>query len=183
MEDNQIVELFFDRKEEALIESSDKYGKYLRTVISGILPSNEDAHECLNDTLLKAWNCIPPQKPANLKAFLAKIARNTALDYYEKAHAQKRGKGTIAQTFDELGEIVRENDVQVSEEGLSSLINDFLAGLEPVKRKMFVKRYFYFESIRDIARELVLSESCVKTSLCRIREMLKTELEKEGFNI
>ena len=182
MEDESIIELFEKRDERAILNASAKYGAYASTVAFNILGNTEDASECLNDALLKTWNSIPPAKPANLKAYIAKIARNLALDRYDWNNAAKRGGGNTDFVFDEISDfLIGAEDVEFSEGEVSKAINNYLAESDSLKRKVFVKRYFDFKSIKDISQELLLSESNVKTMLHRMREGLRIVLEKEGL--
>lgn len=184
MEDQKIIELFNERNEIAILQLSAKYGAYFNTVAFNILKSAVDAEECVNDTLLRVWNCIPPQKPGNLKAFCARITRNLSIDRYDAARAQKRGGGELSVALDELSEcIAGDADITLGDEGVSQVINRWLEGLDPIKRKLFVRRYFYLDPVKDIAKQYFLSESNVKTTLFRLRESLRDELKKEGIEI
>lgn len=183
MEDTNIIELFFERDEKAILLSSAKYGAYISTIALNILGNSEDAGECLNDTLLKAWNSIPPQRPGNLKSYLGRIARNLAIDRHDMLSAEKRGGGQYDIALDELGECIGSIDDSLDAGDISKVINSFLEKQETSKRKIFVKRYFYMDSIKAIAKDMRLSESNVKTTLFRLRNDLKEELTKEGINI
>ncbi len=185
MQDNDIVKLFFERNENAIAESEKKYGRYLLYIANNILGSHEDSEECVNDTYARAWSCIPPKKPTFLGAFLGKIARNISLDRYNKSRAQKRGGNSVEVAYEELeGILTDKNEPQVVDElFLKGVINSFLKGLEREKRIIFLQRYWYFASIKDIAKNRGLSEGNVKVILSRLREKLKKHLEKEGINI
>ena len=186
MEDLQIIQLFFDRSEEAIKALSEKFGRYSSTIARNILGNASDAEECVNDALLHVWNSIPPKRPDSLKAFVGKITRNLALDAYDKRTTQKRGGGQIALALDELSEVVGDNAdpaEHMEAEELSELINNFLASLPEDKRVLFMKRYWYLESVKDIAVDQAMTESNVKTTLFRIRQQLKEELTKEGIEI
>lgn len=186
MEDLQIIQLFFDRSEEAITALSEKFGRYCSTIAHNILGDASDAEECVNDALLHVWNSIPPKRPDSLKAFVGKITRNLALDAYDKRTTQKRGGGQVALALDELAEVVGK-DADPAEhmeaEELAALINNFLATLPEEKRVLFMKRYWYLDSVRDIAIDQAMTESNVKTTLFRIREQLREELTKEGIEI
>ena len=176
MEDKSIVELFRARSEEAISEASSKYSSYCRTVAYNILRNSSDTEECLNDTMQKAWSSIPPENPRSLKAYLGKITRNLALNRVEQSNAAKRGSRQYPLVLAELEECIA-NSI------LSESINTFLASLPKQKRIIFVRRYWHMESVKDIAKRLKISESKVKTELCRTRQKLKDYLEKEDIYI
>ena len=184
MEDQKIIDLFLARDESALLNASAKYGAYLYRVANNIADSKEDTEECVNDTLLKAWNSIPPQIPKNLKAYLAKIARNLALDRFDAKNAQKRGGGQVSEVLDELSDCVAGmEDIDLDEGRISEIINSYIETLDPEKRKLFVGRYFYLDSIKTLSKKLKITESNAKTTLLRLRAGLKAELEKGGIEI
>ena len=186
MNDNEIIELYFARAENAISETDKKYGAYCRGITYNILGNREDSEECVNDTYLKAWNAIPPQRPRKLAAFLSTLARNAALNMRRGFEALKRGGGNAGTAYDELAECVADKhtvEQEFDDKELVRVLNSFLAKLGGEKQKMFMKRYYHFMSISDIANEMGVSEQNVKTSLHRIREKLKTELEKEGFGL
>ena len=181
MQDEQIIDLYWKRSEEAIRETDKKYGKYCGTIAWNILYSAEDAEECVNDTWMNAWNAMPPHRPGFLKAFLGKITRNLALNLYEKKHAEKRGggKGTAGisgSVWDSEGS---------TEEGmvLTACLNRFLQAMKAEDRKIFVQRYWYMYSVKEIAGNLGLGESKVKMTLLRQREKLKKVLEEEGIPV
>lgn len=186
MEDLQIIQLFFDRSEEAIAALSDKFGRYCSSIARNILGNAADTEECVNDALLHVWNSIPPKRPDSLKAYVGRITRNLALDAYDKRTTQKRGGGQVALALDELTEVVGKDadpaqHIEAAE--LSELINNFLATLPEDKRVLFMKRYWYLDSVRDIAIDQGMSEANVKTTLFRIREQLKAALAEEGFEV
>lgn len=186
MEDHQIIDLYWARSESALSETAGKYGKYCHYIAYGILHNDEDSEECVNDTYLRAWNSMPPHRPEKLSAFLGKIVRNLSLNRYELYTAEKRGGGQIALALDELEECIpagSEVDLPVRENALVDAINRFLASMPAESRKLFMRRYWYFRSIKEIALEYGLSESKVKMTLLRARNSLKQFLEKEGIDI
>ena len=148
MDDNDIIELFWQRSEDALTECGSKYGGYCRTVAKNILSNDGDADECVNDTWFRAWNAIPPARPPRLKAFLAKITRNLALDRYENAHAQKRGGGNVEIALEELADIPAP---EADSGEITKAINRFLRSESPENTDIFVKRYWFLQSIREIA--------------------------------
>lgn len=185
MDDSKIIELYVQRKEEALSKTEEKYGKYCHYVANNILNSHEDSEECVNDTYLRTWHAIPPSIPENFKAFIGKITRNLALDVYDKNHAQKRNDA-IEIIFDELAEIISDHSsdtVLVEDIALKTALNGFLASLDKTKRTIFLQRYWYLSSVKDIAERNRLSEANVKSALSRLRSRFKKYLEKEGIKL
>ena len=185
MEDSQIVALYWSRSEDAIAESARQYGKYCYTVANGILRCHEDSEECVNDTWLHAWNAMPPHKPTRLSTFLGKITRNLALHRVEKAQTEKRGGGQIPLALEELSECIpaQARDSVVEEMALAQILDRFLDTLSEMPRRMFVQRYWYLRSIREIAQELGVGESRVKVTLHRAREQLRSMLEQEGIEV
>ncbi|MBQ6934773.1 MAG: RNA polymerase sigma factor [Clostridia bacterium] len=184
MEDNKILDLFWSRDQLAIAETRAKYGAHCHFIAYNILCDHEDSEECVSDTLLKAWNVIPPQRPSLFKAFLTKITRNLALNRYNLYSAQKRGGGQTALVLDELNECVQSGfpvEKQLEDKLTSEVINGFLASLTKEKRVIFVKRYFMMLPIADIAKSMKISESKVKMTLFRLRAQLKDILIKEGI--
>ena len=186
MEDERITGLFFERDEDALNESHIKYGAYCRKIACNILENDEDAEEILSDTLLKAWNAIPPARPERLGAYLGRIARNLALNRWESRRARGRGWDETARITDEL-EVCLPSGVTVENESdertLRSLINSFLETLPKETRIVFVRRYWYLCPVRQIARSMGLTESCVKVMLHRTRNRFRDYLGKEGISV
>lgn len=177
MEDKQIIELFFARSEEAVRETAKKYGDYCRTIAGRILSNAADAEECVSDTWLRAWNAIPPNRPERLGAFLGRITRNLSLD---RLRAEKRQ----CPIREELGECLTQGDptgAMVDRVVLTAVLDRFLAGLPPKKRKLFLGRYWYFATVEELARDLGMSESSVKMTLLRLRRELKKLLQQEGI--
>lgn len=184
MEDKKITELFLERNEDALSESGRKYGAYCRKIAFNILGSREDAEEILSDALLKAWNAIPPARPERLGAYLARITRNLSLNRFESLSAARRGKSETARISDEL-ESCLPSSVTVESESdgrtLAALINRFLEALPKETRIVFIKRYWYMQPVKELARDCRISESKAKTLLMRTRNALKEYLAKEEF--
>lgn len=185
MQDGKIIDLYFGRDERALVEASDKYGTYCRSIARNILNDRETAKECFNDTLYQSWMIIPPNRPNSLKVFLGNIARNLSLKRWERDHAQKRGGMEASLAIDELGECVADpsarNAEQIEDEiVICEILEKFLAGLTVQNRRIFMRRYWYCSSIKEISTALGLSESNVMTSLSRVRSKLRDALEKEG---
>ncbi len=186
MEDKEIVQLFLDRDERAIAAASDKYRAYCLKIASNILSSPEDAEFCLNEVFLKAWEIIPPHEPEMLSAFLGKITRNCAINMRKKVNAQKRGGGETELVYEELSDVVSggagvERDTENRE--LIAEINRFLEKLPPFKRNVFICRYWYCDSVRDIAAEFMTTENAVSVTLNRTRKKLREYLQKRGFEI
>ena len=183
MEDQGIVELFFDRSEQAIVETDQKYGAYCRSIAWNILQNHEDSEECVSDTWLRAWNAMPPQRPRVLRQFLAKITRNLSLDRFRAGHAQKRGSGEVPLALEELKECVGSGDPATEAERtlLAQLIDRFLQTLTQRDRGVFLRRYFYIESHKDIAARYGMKEAKVRLCLSRTRQRLREYLRKEDF--
>jgi len=186
VEDSAILDMFFGRQESAIDETRNKYGKRLFRTSKNILHSNEDAEECVNDALMKAWEAIPPNRPAMLGAFLAKIVRNLSINKWEAKSAAKRGGGETNLVLSELEECIpaQGGPEQEHEAALvTEAINTFLNDIDKTARVAFVLRYFHGESIRAISERFKMSESKIKSILFRTRKKLKVHLEKEGIAI
>ena len=184
MNDDRIIKLYFDRSEDAITETDKKYGGACRSVAYNILGSHEDSEECTNDTYMKVWDAIPPQKPRSLKAYLSKIIRNLALDRYEKNHAKKRGSGKTDAVFEEIEDFLPASGDDIADSlALRDAINRFIIELEKEDRIIFVQRYWYFCQVKDIAMMRGLSVSNVKMTLKRTRDKLREYLQKEGSGI
>ncbi|NLD50266.1 MAG: sigma-70 family RNA polymerase sigma factor [Clostridiaceae bacterium] len=182
MEDSHIVNLYFDRSEAAVSETAHKYGRYCYSISYNILHSHEDAEECVNDTYVRAWNSIPPNRPSRFSVFLGKITRNLSLNKYAKYTAKKRGSGQVQLILDELENFIpalSSVDQSVDDMILVEALNGFLASLSVETRKIFMRRYWYFSSIKEIAVDYGMSESKVKMTLLRTRNVLKEFLERE----
>lgn len=186
MEDKQIVDLYWARSENAIAETSQKYGRYCYYIAHNILRNHEDSEECVNDTYLNAWKAMPDQRPSRLSTFLGKITRNLSLNRWELYNAEKRGSGQIPLALDELTECIPSSDHVdqiVDDLALAEIFNRFLAALPKEKRMIFMRRYWYLSSIAEIAAEYSISESKVKMSLLRSRNTLKQILEEEGIDL
>lgn len=184
MEDSKIIKLYWQRNEAAIAETKNKYGAYCFTVASSILLNREDSEECVSDTWMFAWNSIPPHRPNRLKMFLAKITRNLSFNKYSKKTAEKRGGGEIDAVLHELEEcIAGSGDVEsayIAEE-LEQSIRKFVRGLPERECNLFVRRYFFTESISDIAKRYNLTKNNTSVILSRTRQKLKKHLEQEGY--
>ncbi len=186
MEDSQIVNLYWERSERAIIETQRKYEKYCQAISYGILRSREESEECINDAYLRLWQTIPPQKPNNLKTFLGKIVRNLSINRYEYITAKKRGKTQFELSLQELEECIPSKeavDKNIERTELTKVINKFLKGLSEEKKILFVRRYWYCYGIKEIAGQTGMEESKVSYDLFQIRKKLKQFLEKEGYKI
>ena len=184
MEDNAIVELYFARSEQAIRETEQKYGAYLNTIATNILHLPEDAEETVSDTYLAAWNTMPPRRPNILSAFLGKLTRYISLDRWKKCSAQKRGGGQVALSLEELEECISGGDdpeKEVDRKELLRYLNRFLDALPETQRRVFVCRYWYLESIPEIAARFGFSESKVTAMLHRLRGKLRARLQLEGL--
>ena len=185
MRDQEITELFWERKEQAVIESNIRYGAYCRRISHNILANKEDVEECMNDTWFRAWNSMPTERPGILQAFLGAITRNLSLDRYRKNHSKKRGEGEISYIYEEMQDCISGENMELHVENmeLAEMINRFLAGMKTENRRIFVRRYWYFDSIAEIAKRFSISESKVKSSLMRSRESLRKCLAQEGIEV
>ena len=186
MEDEKIVSLYWDRNEQAIAESAEKYGAYCHTVAWNILANREDAEECVNDTWLRAWAAMPPHRPAVLSAFFGKITRNLSFDRYKKLHREKRGGGQMDLVLEELSECVSgrsDPEAEWQARELTAEIGRFLAALPQEKRYLFILRYWYAESIPELAKRFSASENSVSVSLNRLRKKLKAHLLERGYEL
>lgn len=177
MNDNLIIELYFKRSEDAITQSNLKYGKYCNTIAYNILGSAQDSEECVNDTWLKAWNAIPPERPSLLSAFFAKITRNLAIDKWRKSKRHTEASVCI----DELAECIGSDELINDKIELSDLLGSFTKLLSADAKKYFIMRYWYAYPIKTIAKLCSVNVGAVKMSLKRSREKLREILEKEGI--
>ena len=182
MEDSSIVDLFWARSEDAITETSEKYGEYCHSIAYGILADNEDAVESVNDTYFDAWNAMPPHRPTILSSFLGKITRRIAIDKWRKRTAEKRGGCEITLALDELSECIPsrhsvEDEVELAD--LAKVIDSFVMSMPPMQRRVFVCRYWYLDSVSTIAKQFGFSQSKVKMTLHRQRARLLKILERE----
>ena len=186
MEDNEILDLFFARREKALYETQQKYGQRMFKSAMNILNNIQDAEECVNDTLAKAWEAIPPKSPAMLGAFLSKITRNLSINKWKAKGAARRGGGEADLLLSELEDCmpltknILEPEKEYESHLVTEAINNCLSSMDQTARIAFVLRYFHGESIRNICERFNMSESKAKSLLFRSRKKLKAYLEKEG---
>ncbi|MGN0403254.1 MAG: RNA polymerase sigma factor [Acetatifactor sp.] len=184
MEDNRIVDLYWQRSENAIVETATKYGKYLHSISYQILLNTEDAEECVNDTYSDAWRAMPPHRPSILATFLGKITRRISIDLWRKNSADKRGGSEITLALDELEECVSGKgnvEAEVERYELQRRLNAFLKALPRTERRVFMCRYWYMDSVSDIAKQFGYSESKIKSMLYRTRNKLRAMLQKEGY--
>ena len=185
LEDSKIIELFFARAEQAIVELSAKYGTVCGRIARNILKNDLDAEECVNDTYLAAWNTIPPQKPNPLRTYIFRIVRNISIAKYHANTSVKRNSYYDV-ALEELENCLAASvtvEQEISAKELSRQINRFLATLDEESQMMFVRRYWYSDSISDIAERFQTSSNNVSVRLSRIREKLKSHLKKEGFEL
>ena len=186
MNDNEIVELYLSRNEEAINQTAQKYGSKLRNIANSILNDRETAKECVNDAYLETWELIPPHEPRNyLFAFVGRIVRHIALNVCKKNSRQKR-YALYCELTQEMQECIPAKDdieAEVEVKYLSSLIDEFLETCTEEQQNVFVRRYWYFDSVSQIAKTDGFSQSKVKTMLFRMRSELKNHLEKGGYDI
>ena len=186
MDDAKIVQLYFDRNEQAIPETADKYGNYCISIANNILGNHQDAEECVNDTYLNTWNAIPPHRPKMLSTFLGKIVRNLAFNRYKHNTADKRGGGELPAVLDELaGCVSGRDDVEQAYEykELVAAINGFLATLPTQKRNIFVCRYWHTDSISDIAAQYNMTYAAASMELNRLRTKLHNYLIERGYEV
>lgn len=182
MEDLQIIELYWNRNEEAIARSEEKYGAYCWSIAQRIVARQEDAEECVSDTWLGAWNAIPPQRPVVLRTFLGRICRNLSINCSIRNTAQKRGGGEVNIALEELKECGGESAEDALETAeLSRLIDAFLRTLPEMECSIFLRRYWYLDSIASIAERYHMRSNAVKTRLSRTRGKLKIYLREEGY--
>ena len=180
MTDTQIVELYWQRCETAIAATDAAYGKYCHSIAYRILGDSEDAREIVSDSYFKLWNSIPPQRPDPIRGFLGQITRQLAINRREQNRAKKRSGDQYEAALEELRQVADGTSLDPVEQlALREAMERFLAGLPLQSRRIFLKRYWYFQSVREIARDLDLGQSNVKMQLLRTREKLKAYLEKE----
>ena len=184
MQDTEILELYWQREERAIAETDSTYGTKLRALALRILESREDGEECVSDTYLTAWNHIPPQRPQMFFAWLAKVCRNFAFGLLDRRHAAKRSAEIVSLTAEmELCIPDSRREAELEGQEIGRILNGFLGTLSKESRILFLRRYWYAESIGDIARRYGMGESKVKTSLHRTRKKLREALAKEGIAV
>jgi len=186
MKDAEIVELYWQRDENAIQETTKKYSAYLSKIANNILFNLEDTKECVNDTYLAAWNSMPENRPSNLSTYLGKITRQISIELFRRKTRQKRYASEYALSLSELEDCFADADtLEKVQDGkmLEEAINTFIHTLPADARKVFIGRYYFFDSVKSIAAYCRISESNVKTTLYRLRLSLKEYLVKEGFEL
>ena len=186
MEDHAIIELYWAREEQAIAETEKKYGAYCRTIAQNILRDQQDTEECLNDTWMKTWNSLPPQRPHVFPVYLGTITRNLCLNRLRSASAQKRGANKLNMAYEELQESVpAAGSVEdaVSARELGRLLDRFLRTLSEKECCIFLRRYWYMDTLSQIARRCHMTDGGVKATLHRTRKKLKAYLEQEGYDL
>lgn len=184
MQDAQIITLYWNRNEQAIVETDKKYGAYCRRIAQNILHNEQDSEECVNDTYLRTWNAIPPQRPTILSAFLAKITRNLAFDKYKAQSAEKRGGSTAEAVLEELAECIgacHSAEEHFLAKELGTAINRFVRTLPKREGNVFVRRYFFAETAEQIGSKYGMTSNHVTVLLSRCRKKLRAYLEKEGY--
>lgn len=186
MKDEEILRLYRERSEEAIAETQRQYGALCGAIARNILQNGQDTEECVNDTWHKAWNSIPPEEPRSLAAFLGRITRNLALNRLQKQQRLKRGGGEMTLIWEELGEMLpdREAPEQSWERGaMQAALGHFLQGLTPEERVLFLRRYWWAETVKDAAAHCGITPRRAKSILERLRRDLRKELEKEEITL
>ena len=184
MSDEEIIALYWDRDEQAISRTDEKYKKFLLSVAFNIVFDDQDCEECLNDTYIDAWNSMPPSKPALLQAFLATIMRRTAIDRYKSRKRQKRIASELTVSLSELEEIIAdESDNSAQTDELARLLSDFVRSLPDRRMYIFMSRYYFARPIGEIASLLCCSESTVNKEIAAIKRELKEKLMKEGYTL
>ena len=181
MEDNEILDLYFARWEQAIAETDQKFGGYCFSIAYNILASREDSEECVSDTYLAAWNAILPRRPGLLAAFLGKPTRHIFIDRWRRGHAQKRGGGEMVLALEELQDCAGSQDAEIAlaEKELTRLLNAFLATLPEMERNVFLCRYWYLDSIQTISERAGFTQSKVTSMLHRTRGKLRKKLSED----
>ena len=183
MEDKKITEMFMNKDETAIAKLLEKYGRLFKKLSMNIVGNEEDAEECVNDTCMEVWNAIPPANPDVLSAFACKILRRISINRLRYNLSEKRSSDKTV-SLDELSEelcLKDSFDAYVDSEHLKSVINEFLRSLDDESRNLFVKRYFFFESVSSLAEHFGIRESKISVRLCRIKKKLFEKLKEEGI--
>ena len=182
MRDEEIIKLYFDRDGDAVARTQEKYGAYLYTVSYDLIRNEQDAEECVNDAYSAAWNSMPPNRPAVLRTYLCKLVRNITIKRIREQNAKKRGGGQVILALDELEGLVpgQTEDTEYAE-ALSRSVRDFVKGMQPDARRVFLQRYYYFTDIGTIAEKNGFTKSKVKMMLKRSRDALREKLESEDL--
>lgn len=186
MNDEALVTMYWSRNEDAIAQTAKQYGGYLTRIAGNILSDYHDTEECVNDTYLRTWNSIPTNRPQRLALYLGKICRQLAIDLFRRKNAQKRGASQFAASLEELSDTFSDGcsaEDAVQTAAMRETISRFVSGLPEDARRFFVGRYYYFDSVREIAAYCGVAEGTVKSSLFRSRKALKTYLIGEGYDV
>lgn len=186
MQDQQIIDLYNQRNEQAIVHTEKKYGSYCMSIAQSILQNMQDSEECVNDTWLHTWNSIPPAQPNNLRTYLGKITRNLSFHRYEARHRQKRGGGEVILALDEIGEVASPDadlSAQLEKDEFARILNAFLWSLPERECSIFIRRYYYIDSVDTIAERYSISKDAVYKILSRTRIKLRKRLEQEGYTV
>ncbi len=184
--DHEIVALYHARDERAIEQTAQKYGDYCFTIADNILKNKEDSEECVNDTWLQTWNTVPPQRPSSLKYYLAKITRNLSISRWRERNTEKRGGGELTLALSEMEEFLadtRETENEADRAAFADCLNRFLHALPARECDIFLRRYFYVDATKEIARRYGIREANVLLILSRTRAKLRAHLEKEGYTV
>ena len=186
MDDNAIIDLYFARDQQAIQATAQEYGAYCASIAQRILDDQGAVEECVNDTWLKCWQSIPPQRPKSLKSFAGRIVRNLALSALRSETARKRGGGQVRLALDELSEVVSGGDTPegaLDRQAFRAALDGFLAALPERNRNLFLRRYWYLDSVEQLAKRYSMSRTQVTTTLHRLRVKLRVHLQQEGFEL
>jgi len=186
VEDSGIIDLYWARSQQAIVESDHKYGSYCRAIARGILALEEDAEECVNDTWLRAWNAMPPQRPGILSAFFGKLTRNLSLDRWRRERAAKRGGSQVEVALHELEDCLpdrRGPEDHLDATETAAAISAFLRSQPELDRRLFVRRYFHMEPLAVLGERFGLTQGQIKSRLHRTRQKLKLALREEGIAV
>lgn len=183
MDDNEIIELFFGRSEQALTAVQSKYGRLCSKISYNILQNREDAEECVNDAYLKLWNKIPPERPTSLAAYICKVVRNISLNKFTYNNAQKRGYAVCIDELEECVSGTNDPEERFESKQLSAFIDEFLDSLDDKNHAVFMGRYWFGESLVDVGKRVGLNEGAVRVRLTRLRKKLRDFLLKKGVTL
>jgi RNA polymerase sigma-70 factor (ECF subfamily) len=184
MSDDKIVELYWRREEKAIEYTDEKYGRYLYTIAYNIVHNRPDCEECLNDTYLGTWNCIPPTRPKSFQAFISKIMRNVAVNKFRRNNADKRIPSSMTVSLEEMEDCVAYNssvDEEYAIRELTRILNKYLSELPEREATIFISRYYYSDSLEELSEMLGVSERTVSRILLKLRQDLKQLLDEEGY--
>ena len=185
MEDKQIIKLYFQRNEAAIVETSTKYGAFCHKIAMNILSIREDAEECVNDTYHSVWNQIPPTNPDSFRAFLGRITRNLSISRFRALHAQKRYSGMELMLSELVECIPSQNTIErtIESKELSEYINEWLTALAEQDAMLFIRRYWYGDSVQDLAKKTDTTAAKMAQTMLRLRKSLKAYLEQKGVTL